>query len=297
MIIEKYKEQREKNKNKKLLFLGTANSCFDVNYDDYDEIWAMSGAFGKCYTDIPRIDLGFEIHPMDQMIVIAEERDVDYNKFDCPIFVQDENENIAKQMIKKPLTFPLEDVVQYAKELGASKFFTDTYCYMLVYAAMMGYKDVLLYKILLTSDLEYYLERPGVEYWIDWLGHAEHISFSFPEDAEMWTEDILYGYEQRPNLWKMESRKKHLWDCFTHHFYDCENLNGSLNRDTGIMEMFHIMNNYQAGKIKKEDIEKILTECRKRIEENSVKIRKSREKYFQFSGAIQTISFAEFRGN
>jgi hypothetical protein len=295
-IIEKYASEREKNKDKSLLFLGTANSCFDVNYDDYDEIWAAGAAFGDSYGEISRIDLGFEIHPMDQMIKIADERHVDYNKYNCPILVQDENGVICKQLIKEPKTYPLDDILQYIKEIGASVYMTSTFCYMIVYAAMMGYKDILLYKILLTSDLEYHLERPGLEYWIDLLGHKEHIKFSFPEDAEMWSEEVLYGYKQRPNLWKLESRKKHLWECFNHHFYDCEALNGSLNRCTGMLEMFHIMNSLIAEKIKKEDVEKVVKECRERIEAESVKITRSREKYFQFSGAIQTQSFLEERG-
>ena len=295
-IIEKYAERREQNKDKKILFLGTATSCFDIDFDNYDEVWAMSGAFGEFFDDIPKIDLGFEIHPMDQMIKIADERKVNYNKFNCPIFVQDENCNIAKALMEKPKTYPLNDVLQYVKEIGASKFFTDTYCYMLAYAGMMGYKSVTFYRILLTSDLEYYLERPAIEYWIDYLGHKENMSFYFPEDAEMWTEEILYGYEQRPNLWKLESRKKYLFEVFQHHFYDCEAINANLNRCGGLLEMFHLLRSLKENKIKEEDINKIVDECRQTIERDSVKFQKSREKYFQFSGAIQAISFGEERG-
>jgi len=291
-IREKYAKEREQNKDKKLLFLGTAATCLDVDYDDYDDIWAAGSAFGECYNDIPRIDLGFEIHPMDQMILIAKERNVNFNKYDCPILVQDENGNITKQMIDKPVTFPLDDVIAYVKEMNASLCFTSTFCYMIVYAAMMGYKDITIYKILLTSDLEYFLERPGLEYWVERLGHVEEINYIFPEDAEMWSSDILYGYEQRPNMWKLESRKKYLWDCFIKHFIDCEALNGVLNRCSGMLEMFHVMS--KIGD--KEQINKLVKDCRENIEKHSGKFKLSREKFMQFSGSLQTTMFHEERG-
>ena len=318
-IIEKYAKERKKNKNKKLLLLGTAVTCFEIDYDDYDDIWAAGSAFGECYTDIKRIDLGFEIHPMDQMVIIAKERNVNFNKYKCPIFVQDEKHPIAMQMIEKPVTFPLDDMLQYIEEINASVCMTSSFCYMIVWAALMGYKDVLLYKILLTSDLEYYLERPGLEYWIDRLGHVEDIDFSFPEDAEMWTNKILYGYEQRPNLWKMQSRKKYLWDVFSKHFSDIEILSSLLSRLTGMIEMFNIINtnartihelelklkNEQVIEKRKElekqladnkmKIPMIIQDCREKIQINQDKYIKSRDKYMQFSGAIQTQQFLEER--
>lgn len=292
MIKEKYAKQREENKNKKLLFLGTAQSCFEVNYDDYDEIWGAGAVFGECNGDVKKIDLGFEIHPMDQMLIIAKERNVDYNKFNCPILVQKSNNPITRQLIEKPIDFPLDDMLEYVKEMNSSIYFTSTFCYMIVYATMMGYKDITLFKILLTSDLEYNLERPGIEYWIDLLGHKEVIDFKFPEDAEMWSQDILYGFEQRPNLWKMESRKKNLWGNLVKHFIDCENTNSLLNRCSGMLEMYHVLNNTED----KENINKVIDECRNTIQNNSDRFKSSRERYMQFLGALQTTQFIEERG-
>ncbi len=291
LITEKYKKEREKNKDKKLLMLGTANSCFDVDYNDFDEIWGAGAAFGADVNDIPKIDLGFEIHDMDQMVVIAKERNVDFNKYKCPILVQDKNGIITKQLIENPIDYPLDDIKQYVKEMGASIYFTSTFCYMTVYAAMMGYKDILFFKILFTSDLEYNLERPGLEYWIDMLGHRENINFKFPEDSELWAETILYGFEQRPSFWKLQSRMKFLWDIFTKHFHDCEALNGMLNRDSGIIEVYNALKNG----IKPEDFEKVVRECRENINKNSERYKKSRDKYMQFSGALQTSNFYELR--
>lgn len=291
-IKEKYKKQREDNKDKKLVLLGTAVSCFETNFElENTEYWAVGSSFGEAHSKIKKIDLGFEIHPMDQIVLIAREKNVNYNRYKCPIFVQNAEHPISKQLIEKPLTFPIDDLLQYIKEMNASKYLTSSFCYMILYASMMGYKNIALHKILLTSDQEYFLERPGLEYWIDMLGQKEGIDFNFPEDAEMWSSSVLYGYEERPNLWKIESRKKYLWDVFMKHFVDCETLSGLMNRAGGILEMFHVMEKIDD----KEKIKKIVDECRATIEEKSAKLKKSRDKFFQFSGALQTFSFMELR--
>jgi hypothetical protein len=291
VIIDKYKKEREENKNKKLILLGTAVSCFQPDYNSNDyEFWATGSSFGNEHYDIKRIDLGFEIHPIGEIAQIAQERQVDYNKFDCPIFVQDATHPIAKQLMNKPETFPLDDMLEYAKENNFAKYFTSSFCYMLVYAAMLGYKDISMYKILLTSDSEYFLERPGVEYWLERLGVAEDITFHFPEDAEFWSGTVLYGFEQRPNIWKLQSRKKYLWEVYMRHFYDIERLVANINRNTGMLEMFHILQ-----RVDKDKVNKILEACKKGLDESSVKYRGSRDKYMQFCGALQTIQFHEMR--
>ena len=123
----KYKRQREKNKSKKLLLLGTAISSFEPDYENNDfEIWGVGSAFGKAHEDIKRVDLGFEIHPIEQIAKIANERQVDYNKFKCPMMVQNANHPLTKQMMKNPKTFPLDDVLAYQEEIGAARLACST---------------------------------------------------------------------------------------------------------------------------------------------------------------------------
>jgi len=289
--MKNYEKERAENKDKKLLLLGTATSCFEPDYENTDyEIWGVGSSFGKAHADIKRLDLGFEIHPLNQVVKIAQERHVDYNKFDCPILVQNHMHPLAKQMMKNPKTFPLKEVLDYVEKMGAAKFFTSSFCYMLVYAAMLGFKEIHLYKILLTNDGEYFLERPGVEYWIEWLGMHEGIKFYFPEDAEMCSDTILYGYEDRPNIWKLESRKKFLWECLSKHFYEIENLTSMLSRASAMLEYNHLIKN-----TKQEVLEKLLQECKETIDSKQGMYRGSRDKYLQFSGALQTLQFSEER--
>jgi len=292
IIQEKYSVEREKNKNRSLVLVGTGVTCFELDWNKADcDYWACGPAFGEACNDIKKIDLGFEIHPIDQILLISKERNIDFNKFKCPIFVQNAEHPITKQMIEKPITFPIDDMLQYVKEINAPVYFTSSFCYMIVYAAMMGYKDVLLYRILLTSDLEYNLERPGMEYWIDRLGHVENINFEFPEDAEMFSGHILYGYEQRPNLWKLESRRKYLWSCFMQNYYQAEELNFLMNKCYGLLEMYSVIKQ----NIEQEKIDKIIKESQDFIKNNSRKLKEAKEKYFQFAGSLQTMSFEEIR--
>jgi hypothetical protein len=288
MNLEK---KREENKNKKLLLLGTAASCFEPDYENNDyEIWAVGSAFGEAHADIKRIDLGFEIHPIDQIAKIAKDRNVNYNKFKCPMFVQNAAHPLTKQLMKNPKKFPLNEILKYIDDMGASRFFTSSFCYMLVYAAYMGYKDVYLYKILLTNESEYFLERPGVEYWFEWLGMHEGMNFHFPEDAEMCSNSILYGYEERPHLWKIESRKKHLWESLARQYYEAERLAGDINRASGMIEMYNIMK-----KADEKKVNELVIACKKQINDTMIKYRNTRDQYMQFGGALQTMQYTEFR--
>jgi hypothetical protein len=291
-IREKYAKQREENKDKRLVLLGTAISCFETDWE-LDEYWACGSAFGKAHESIKRIDRGFEIHNMDLILKISEERCVDYNKYDCPIFVQDENNIITKQLIDKPETFPLDDMLKYVDENNKSKYFTSSFCYMIVYAAMMGYKDITLSKILLNADGEYFMERPGVEYWIDTLGVREGIEFHVPEDCEIFSNVALYGYEDRPNIWKMQSRQKYLWEAFVKHYLQNIQLTDLLARATGILYMHDLM---KKGQITPDEINKLLAECNNAIKMNSDKLASSKEYYMQFMGSLQAMEFVMRRG-
>lgn len=292
-IKEKYAKEREENKGKRLVMLGTAISCFETDWNiEKCEYWATGSAFGEAHKDVGKIDLGFEIHDIYLISKIAVERKVDYNKFNCPVLVQNADHVMTKQLIDNPVTFPLEDMLEYVKEINGAKFFTSTFCFMLVYAAMLGYKDVALHKILLTNDGEYFLERPGVEYWIDLLGQKEEMAFNFPEDAEMWAGSVLYGYEERPNIWKIESRRKSLWMDFMKHYYHIEYLNSSISKTAGMIDMFYAMQ-------KEKDIKKVeglIEESKKELEKKTVELNSSRDKYMMASGALQSQSFSEIRG-
>lgn len=291
--MSKYDKQREDNKDKRLVLLGTAKTCFETDWElDNCEYWAAGSAFGAAHSEIKKIDVGFEIHDINLIYGIAQERNVDYNKFDCPVFVQNKDNPVTKQLMNKPSDFPLDDILEYIKEINGSKFFTSTFCYMIVYAAMLGYKNIALHKILLTNDGEYFLERPGVEYWIDFLGHKEGITFTFPEDAEMWAGSVLYGFEERPNIWKIQSRRKNIWEEFIKGFYNIESYTGSINKVQGMIEMYYALQKMKDNK----DMEDRIKESKLNIQKDLVKLNNTRDKFMQACGALQSESFSELRG-
>lgn len=273
---------------KKLIMLGTASSVFDVPYDNKDyDIWGTGTCFGIAHQDIKRIDLGFELHPPEKMVLIKEEKSIDYDRFDCPIMVQDENDPVAKQICKNPKTFPLQEVLDF----GGTKFYTSTFCYMIVYAVMLGYKEIGIYKALMCSGSEYFLERPGMEYWIEKLGVKYGVKFYFPEDCELFASQILYGYEQRPNIYKIGSFVKHLWDQLHIEYHFVEHCTANANKSIGALEMYQMLKN-----VKDEDkIKEILNELKLLMQTNVKAINEHKEKYLQFFGGLQVMNYEESR--
>jgi hypothetical protein len=124
------------------------------------------------------------------------------------------------------------------------------------------------------------------------MGQKEGMSFSFPEDAEFWSDTVLYGFEERPNIWKLQSRKKYLYETFLKHFYNVEVLTAALNRSAGMLELFeHMKQGANEAKIKN-----IINECRNTIDQKSPKYRNTRDLCLQFLGVIQNHAFYEERG-
>lgn len=272
-----------------LILLGTAKSVFEVDYNKPNtDIWATGTAFGEACDDVKRVSLGFEIHPIEKMQVEAQIKHIDYNKFNCPVMVQDANNPISKQIINDPVTFPLKEVRKYA----GVDFFTSSFCYMLVYGAMLGYKNISFQKILLTSGGEYFLERPGIEYWIEKLTQRENINVTFPEDCELFSGTVLYGYEQRPNIYKMQSFRKHIYDQFMNEFHNVENLTAGINKHLGALECYAMMKQEKdSGKV---DI--MVKNSKKEIQDLAGKAKMHKERFLQFFGGLQMLDYTEDRG-
>ncbi len=279
-----------KDNGKKLIILGTATTVFECDYNQENtDYWLCGTAFGQAHSDIKRADMGFEIHPPDQMFKIAQEKKIDYNKFgDIPIMVQKTDNEFIKKLINNPVEFPIDELLEYAKV----RLFSCSFTYMFVYACMLGYKDISFYKILLASGGEYFLERPGLEYWIEKMIDKEGLKVFFPEDAELFSGNYLYGYEQRPNIYKMQSFKRHLWEQLHNEFHFVENSTAQVNKNLGAMEMFNLMN---SGK-KEDEIKAILEKCNLMVQDGIGKSKEHKEKYLQYFGGLQTAEFLEDRG-
>jgi hypothetical protein len=274
---------------KDLILLGTAYSVFDVDYENQNtDIWATGTAFGAQCSDIKRVDLGFEIHPIEIMALEAQKKQIDYNKFNCPIMVQDAGNPITTQLINNPVTFPLDEVRKYA----GVDFFTSTFCFMLVYAAMLGYKNIHFAKILLSSSGEYFLERPGIEYWIEKLIQREGINVTFPEDCELFSGTCIYGYEQRPNIYKMKSFRRHIYDSFMNEFHNVETLTAQINKVMGALECYQLISQEKDPK----KLAEMVKNSRDQMHDLAGKAKIHKERFLQYFGGLQMLDYTEDRG-
>jgi len=273
--------------NKKLCIVGTGTSIFEPNYDDKNtDIWICGTAFSSNYTDIiKRCDLGFEIHKIERMVKLYEDSkiEVDYNKYNCHIMVQNAKHILTKEIIKQPVTFPLLSVIKY----GGKRFYTSTFSYMIVYAAMLGYKDITLNGILLSADKEYIYEVPCIEYWCNLLTQRENIHFSIPEDSELFSSTKLYGYQEYRNEYNVYSRNRWLWEKFDRNLCAYEKLLADLQKNKGVKETLE----YIAKNPKAEDIQKLYNECNKIANESASKIQSVINDMNMQKGALQISSF------
>jgi hypothetical protein len=272
---------------KKLIILGTGDSIFQPDYDNYTfDIWACGTAFSSNYTKkIKRLDLGFEIHKFDRMVKIFEDAKllVDYNKYNCPIMVQDQDDKLINEYIEKPITFPIDEVLKF----GGKRFYTSTFSYMIVYAAMMGYKDISLYQLLMSADKEYVYEVPCVEYWCNLLTQRENINFSIPEDSELFSSYKLYGYEEYKNQYKVMSRNRWLWEKFDRNLCDYEKMLADLQKNLGVKQTLELLrNNPPADKI-----QMVYEESCKKSNEIAGKIQNTINDMNLQKGALQIASF------
>lgn len=274
----------------KLTLLGTAQSIFPVDFKEKDmEFWGTGTVFSRSIKGIKKLDLGFEIHNGETMYKITQERDIDYSIYKCPIMVQNAEDEWTKKIIKNPVTFPLQEVIKYA----GVKFFTSTFCYMFVYAAMMGYKDIKFSKILLCSGGEYFLERPGLEYWIEKLTQRENLTVHWDEDCELFGNEILYGYEQRPNIYKLRSYQKHLWSRLHEEFHAIENHTASINKNIGAVECYNLLKSQKLDDVK---LKEMMENTKKIVKDQMKQAGEHKEKYLQFFGALQQSEYEDGRG-
>lgn len=86
--------------------------------------------------------------------------------------------------------FPLKQAIKF---IGEDKYFTSSMAYMLVLAAMMGYKRIELYGFDMGQGTEYHYQRPNAEYLIGLL-RGRGYTIIVPEQSPL-CKGPLYAYE------------------------------------------------------------------------------------------------------
>jgi hypothetical protein len=271
---------------KKLTILGTGVSCKDPDWTN--DIWATGSCFADSYADkTERIDLGFELHKVDVIRGILDKKKVqfDYNRYKTPSMVQSIYDDWSG-IIDDVREFPLEDMIKYVK---GRKFFTSTFAYMIVYAAMQGYKEIELNRILLSFDHEYLYEMPCIEYWCNILTQTENIHFSIPEDSEIYSNHKLYGYEPKNNAKKVQSRLKYVWHNFNERLMEYEKLLGENSTNYAIIDTLNWIRTQPDVK----QIEEAYNEAKRRVKNDDPILQGIVNSLNEYRGALQLSYFYE----
>ena len=145
---------------KKLIILGKLKTKFEApfNNKNYD-IWA----FNKHQDEhlIPRVDVWFDIH----------------NKPD----------KLDAQILKN--NFPFDDVIK----LVGGKYFNNSVSYLIAYAILKGYKEILLYGMKFTNDVEIRKGQYHNVRELMFFAKGKGIKIDAPVDKIMVKEYDLYG--------------------------------------------------------------------------------------------------------
>jgi hypothetical protein len=189
---------------KKLALVGTARSIYNLPESGYD-IWAAGSV---AFSDIKKVDVIFELHKRARIKQSIDEGCF-YNRFQCPIYVQDIYE--VESLIECPVIFPKDDIIRHFNYLNIDKgYFNSTIAWMLAFAIMQGYEEITLFGIHLSHESEYFYQRPCVEFWIA-IALEKGIKVNIPKDSDILNHHYLYGYEDIPIATeKIMSKKLHI---------------------------------------------------------------------------------------
>ena len=133
--------------------IGMGATLIKCPFEDDSEIWAMNQTYqvakriDRLFISDPRLNFrGGENHDYEEL-----------NSLGIPIVSLHhfpEIENFE--------AFPYDEIVE---EFG-SEFFTNTVCYMVAYAIYKKYDKIRFYGIDMATEMEYRIERGGVEFWV-----------------------------------------------------------------------------------------------------------------------------------
>ena len=136
---------------KEITILGMGSTMIKCSYTG--EIWAMN----QTYKVAKRIDKLFITDPRLNFKSEPNHNFDELNSLDIPIISLHHFSEI-----KNFVHYPYDEIVEEFK----TDFFTDTVCYMLAYAIHEGYEKIHMYGIDMATQMEYMIERGGVEFWV-----------------------------------------------------------------------------------------------------------------------------------
>ena len=133
---------------KEVIILGLGPSKDECPYDA--EVWAVNDAFSFA----KRVDKLFMTDGWQEFDI--KELNEAKRKLGCEIVSATEHAGLGVTL------YPIEHVIARFR----TQFFTNTVCYMIEYALLLGYLCLRFYGIDMLTHTSYVMEKGGVEYWM-----------------------------------------------------------------------------------------------------------------------------------
>ena len=136
---------------KEVIILGLGPSKDECPYDA--EVWALN----DCHRFAKRIDKlfvtdGWGEFGADGVNELSEAK----HKFGCEIVAASKHDGLNVTL------YPIEEIIKHFR----TQFFSNTVCYMIAYALLLGYKKLRFYGIDMLTHTSYIAEKGAVEFWM-----------------------------------------------------------------------------------------------------------------------------------
>lgn len=186
-------------KREKVSIIGFAPSWKEgfVNKSDDCEIWCLNEMY-KVAPQVPNFsaDRWFEIHDLTTPSKSTKEHQSFLQTCTVPLYVQKQYEHLPNA-----IPFPFEEIFAWmaGKGFGGSKYFTNTISYLIMFAAMSGFKEISVYGVDMSTDSEYMHQKASAEYMIG-LCEGMGIKVYIPQSSELLKCNQLYAVESSNKL-------------------------------------------------------------------------------------------------
>jgi len=167
-----------------------------------DPNWTM-WACSPPNSDLPRIDLWFELHgdlawPESAHWASPYLHWLNAQKF--PVYAQDQ------MVIPRAMTFPKDELIARFTPM----FFTSTFSWMLAYALAAGVKEVMLFGVDMATQEEHAKQKPHFHHFVD-LAIRSGVKITCPYESDVLQPAPLYGYADATAMGrKLATRKAEL---------------------------------------------------------------------------------------
>lgn len=199
-------EFNDLKKRNKLIILGFATSSRgDAPLeDDSFDVWPCNEL---PFTDqtLYRWDALFEMHKMHDFMERFPQKYEWLKDQECPIMVLTVDH--LTSALRNPVVFPIEEACEFfgfpapPKDIFHGKWknqiFSCSISYMMAAGIMLGYDEIHLYGVDLTTGSEYEYQRPSVE-WFRGFAQGRGIKVYVPPESALGKAPWVYGYQDVP---------------------------------------------------------------------------------------------------